>query len=464
MRQFIVILSLFVFTGAQSQLRLPALVSSGMVLQQQAVTRLHGWGGPGSWVKITTGWDDRTDSVKVSNLAQWSLPVRTPAAGGPWSIRISNGGSEIVLEDVLIGEVWLCSGQSNMEWSYWQGLKDIRAELPTALNRNIRLFHIAKTGSNTIQDDVKARWLVCDSTSLKDFSAVGYFFGKRLQAELKVPVGLINASWGGTPAETWVPEALVNDDPQLREAASKLSTFEWWPSASGKAYNAMIAPLTNHAIAGAIWYQGESNVGTHSTYRRLMETLITSWRKAWARDFSFYLVQIAPYDYGNNLSAAFLREQQAALQLFPKTGMVVVSDLVDNVKDIHPVNKHDVGYRLASLAMGHHYGLPLTGYRHPVFTRMEKDKSRLILHFDHAPDGLLIRGTKLEGLQLSGATENWVPAEGRIEKGRLVVWNRSLKSPEHVRFSFGNATIGNLFSSGGLPVEPFRTDKWGGDK
>lgn len=464
MRHCISLLLLILPLCSIAQLRLPALVSSGMVLQQQSVTRIHGWAGPGSWVKVTTGWDGRTDSVKVSNLAQWSLPVRTPGAGGPFTIRITSGNSVITLEDILIGEVWLCSGQSNMEWSYWQGLKDIRAEFPTALNRNIRLFHIAKTGSNTIQDDVKARWLVCDSTSLKDFSAVGYFFGKRIHGELNVPVGLINASWGGTPAETWVPEHLVNDDEVLREAASKLSTVDWWPSAAGKAYNAMIAPLTGHAIAGVIWYQGESNVGTYSTYRQLMETLIASWRKAWEKEFPFYFVQIAPYDYGAGSSAAFLREQQSALQRFPHTGMVVVSDLVDNVKDIHPVNKHDVGLRLGNLALGHHYGLPLTGYRHPVFTKMEKEKNRLVLHFDHAPEGLVIRGGKLEGMQLSGATENWVPAEGKIEKGRLVVWSRSVKLPEQVRFGFGNSTIGNLFSASGLPVEPFRTDSWGGQQ
>jgi len=448
--------------SAYSQLRLPALVSSGMVLQQQSVTRLNGWGGPGSWVKVTTGWDNRTDSVKVSNLAAWSLPVNTPAAGGPYSIRIRNNGSEITLTDVMIGEVWLCSGQSNMEWSYWQGLKDIRAELPVAYNRNIRFFHIAKTGANAVQDDVKARWQVCDSVSLKDFSAVGYFFGKRLHADLNVPIGLINASWGGTPAETWVPEEAITSDGLLRDAANRLSTFDWWPSAPGKAWNGMVAPLTGHAIAGAIWYQGESNVGTWSTYRRLMETLIASWRTAWGREFPFYLVQIAPYDYGKSLDAAFLREQQSALQQYPRTGMVVISDLVDNVKDIHPVNKHDVGLRLANLALGDHYRRRLENFRNPVFSSMKSDKGKVVLGFDQAPGGVVIRGNRLEGMQISGEIEGWLPAEGKIENGKLVIWNKSIKYPAEVRYGFGNATIGNLFSVSGLPVAPFRTDDWGG--
>mgnify|MGYP006281324721 CR=1 FL=1 len=220
----------------------------------------------------------------------------------------------------------------------------------------------------------------------------------------------------------------------------------------------MVAPLTGHAIAGAIWYQGESNVGTWQTYRPLMETLIGSWRKAWGREFPFYLVQIAPYDYGNNLDAAYLREQQSALQQFPRTGMVVISDLVDNVKDIHPVNKHDVGLRLANMALGDYYGRPVGEFRNPVFKGIQKEKSRMVLEFNHAPGGVVLRGEKLAGMQVSGDDGNWLPAEGKIEKGKLVIWNKTLKTPVHVRFGFGNATIGNLFSAAGLPVAPFRTD------
>src|SRR6185436_3470521 len=196
-------------------------------------------------VYVTTSWDGRKDSAVTSNGAKWKLKIKTPKAGGPYSIQIKTRNKTVTLDDVLIGEVWVCSGQSNMEWSYYQGLKDIRAELPTCYNKNIRFFHIAKTTADYPQDDVRAKWEICDSTTIKQFSAVGYFFGKRVNQQLNVPIGLINSSWGGTPAETWVPESKVTSDPVLNQATNLLQTFRWWPSAAGQAYNAMIAPLTN---------------------------------------------------------------------------------------------------------------------------------------------------------------------------------------------------------------------------
>lgn len=457
-------LLIFLCMVANAQLRLPALVSSGMVLQQKETTSFHGWGAPGSWVYVETGWNNRRDSVKVTNTATWRLPVAAPAAGGPYSIIIKNLNEKIVLEDVYIGEVWLCSGQSNMEWSYWQGLKDIREELPTAFDVQLRLFHIPKTGADVPQTDVRAKWKVCDSVSIKDFSAVGYFFGKRLRQTLMVPVGLINASWGGTPAETWVPESVVSSNQELAEAAAKLKTFDWWPSAPGKAYNGMIAPLTGHAIAGAIWYQGESNVDTYASYRSLMENLIASWRKEWKKEFPFLYVQIAPYEYGDHLRAALLRQAQADLQQYPGTGMVVVTDLVDNLKDIHPVNKHDVGKRLADAALGNHYRKIQKGFRYTALKSVKKEKGGLRIEFNHVEDGLKLVGEKLQGCFISGAEENWVPAEGRIEGNTLLVWNKKLKNPEFVRFGFGNATVGNLFNGFGLPVVPFRTDDFKAEK
>jgi len=451
---------LFVPLLSQAQLRLPAMVSSGMVMQQNESTALHGWGGPGSWVYITTSWNNQTDSAKVTNFGKWSVDVKTPGAGGPHSIKIRNERSEILLSNILIGELWVCSGQSNMEWSYRQGLKDIIQELPKAYNANIRLFHIPKTASQTPQDDVQGKWMVCDSVSLKDFSAVGYFFGKQLQNQLQVPVGLIDASWGGTPAETWLPASLVENNNTLKVAAGKLQQFDWWPSTPGAAYNGMIHALTGYKIAGAIWYQGESNVGTNSSYAELMRSLIDSWRSAWKKEIKFYLVQIAPYDYGNTLDAALLREAQHEISGYPGTGMISIPDLVDNIKDIHPVNKHDVGLRLANLALGDHYGKMATGFRNPVITQVQKNKNKLYLSFNHAESGITINGKKVTGLYISGPDESWQEAEARIENNVLVVWNKKLKNPEYIRYGFGNMTIGNLFSGNGLPVAPFRNDHW----
>jgi len=442
-----------------AQLRLPSVISSGMVVQQNTTTTLFGWGNPGARVLIQASWSNKTDTAKISNLATWRIKINTPPAGGPHTITLSSGYEKIVLNDILSGEVWLCSGQSNMEWSYRQGLKDIRDELPVAYNRSIRLFHIPKTGSDLIKDDVQASWKICDSVSLKDFSAVGYFFGKRLQQSLNVPIGLIDASWGGTPAEVWVPEEVINQNAVLRQAASQLGAFDWWPSLPGKAYNAMIAPVHNHQIAGAIWYQGESNVGTYATYRDLMKTLIDSWRSKWANAFPFYMVQIAPFEYDAKLSAARLREAQDQLQSHPSTGMVVVSDLVDNVKDIHPINKHDVGLRLANLALGDHYKIGSGNFRSPVFLKMERAGSKLVLHLTNA-NALVTKGSEAVGFTISGADKKWLPAKVKIDGNRLVVWNAALKNPEQVRFSFDNTTIGNIFSETGLPLAPFRTDRW----
>ena len=455
----LVAITLLSHSWSLAQLRLPSWISSGMVIQQRDSTTLSGWAGPGTAVVVQTSWSPKSDTAKVTNLATWRLSVATPAAGGPHRITITSGSERLVLDDIWSGEVWVCSGQSNMEWSFRQGLKDIRDELPVAYRPQLRLFHIPKTGADHPQENVAGKWLVCDSVSLKDFSAVGYFFGKKLQQELSVPIGLIDASWGGTPAETWVPQEAVLNDRALTAAAEKLGTFDWWPSRPAKAYNGMISPLHGHAIAGVIWYQGESNVATASTYRHLMATLVDSWRSAWQKAFPFYFVQIAPYDYGSGLESAMLREAQADLLSHPGTGMVVVSDLVDNIKDIHPVNKHDVGARLAGLALGEHYRVWSRNFRSPSLSTWSREKSRMILTFSDAEAGLVIRGRELEGAVLAGPDGNWHKASGKLVDGRLVLWSKNVREPVAARFGFGNTVIGNLFSAAGLPVAPFRTDR-----
>jgi sialate O-acetylesterase len=464
MKVQLAVLLFFCVTIAFAQLRLPSLVSSGMVLQQNDSVKLWGWAGPDEVVYVTTGWDNRKDSTRANNGAKWSLKVKTPKAGGPYKIDIKTRGYTTTLNDVLIGEVWFCSGQSNMDWSYYHGLKDIRAELPTCYNKNIRFFHILKTTSDYPQDDVKGNWEICDSTTLKRFSAVGYFFGKRINQQLNVPVGLIHGSWGGTPAETWVPDSFITKDALLQEAANKLQTFKWWPSAAGKAYNAMVAPVTNFNIAGALWYQGEGNTGTNGTYYPLMVTLINSWRAAWKKDFYFNLVQIAPYTYGNHNVGALVQEAQTKLLSHPKTGVIVITDLVDNIKDIHPSNKHDVGLRLANWALGETYGVSGIAYKSPQFETMTVAKGKAALTFKNAPNGLISKDKLVSGFFVSGEKEQWFPAEAKIEGNKVTVWSKNVPAPAQVRFGFGNTVIGNVFSKEGLPVIPFRTDNWAVDQ
>jgi sialate O-acetylesterase len=443
-------------------IRLPAVIGSNMVLQQQSTVKLWGWAGPGEKIAITTSWNNKTDSLKATRDANWQLSVQTPAAGGPYTITIwgSNTPAPIVLENVLIGEVWVCSGQSNMEWNYYNKLPDIAAELPTAYNKNIRFFHIPKTTAVYPQDDCAAKWAVCDSNTLKFFSAVGYFFGKKLNQDLNVPIGLINSSWGGTPAEVWTPEALVNTDAELKAAATKQKNDSRWPITPGYTYNAMIAPITNYAIAGSIWYQGESNTETSATYSKLFTTMIDGWRKAWNKDFPFYYVQIAPYKYGTPLIGALLREQQTKAMAHPQTGMVVITDLVSDTNNIHPTNKRDVGARLANWALHDTYKKEGIVYKSPVYKSMEVKKGKAYITFDNAPTGLMAKEKIITEVYVAGSDQQFYPADAKIENNQLVVSSKLVKEPVAVRYGFTNTAIGNLFGKEGLPVNPFRTDSW----
>ena len=451
---------LLITTHAFGKIRLPAVIASNMVLQQQSATTLWGWADPGEKIIIITSWNNAVDSVVTTGDANWKIKVNTPVAGGPYTITL-RGWSTIVLENIMIGEVWVCAGQSNMEWSSNQNLKQIIDELPNSGNNNIRLFHVPKTTSLHPQDDLEGQWKVCSPESLKGFSAVGYFFGKKLQHDLNVPIGLINASWGGTPAEAWTPEDKVAEDAELKMSASSLNKSQWWPVTPGLAYNAMISPLTDFPIAGALWYQGESNTGTAASYKKLFTTMIGTWRKAWQKEFPFYYVQIAPYKYGNKNIGALLQEQQTKTLSYPNTGMVVITDLVDNIKDIHPKNKLDVANRLANWALAETYKQPVIGYKSPMFKNMEITKSKAILYFDNAPTGFMIKGgAKATEFYIAGEDKNFLPADVKIEKDRIIVSHKQIKDPVAVRFGFGNTTMSNLFSKEGLPVCPFRTDSW----
>ena len=464
-RSFYLFLFSLIFTtlcsGVFANIRLPAVIASNMVLQQQSTINLWGWSAPGEKILITTSWSTITDSTIASGDAKWNIAVKTPAAGGPYSITFK-GNNTIVLNNVLIGEVWVCSGQSNMEWSGLNGLPQIDTELPNSANTNIRFFHIPKTTALTPQDDCAATWTECKPETLKSFSAVAYFFGKQLQQKLNVPIGLINTSWGGTAAEVWTPEELVEKDPELKSAAAKIGATNWWPNAPGRAYNAMIAPVTSFNIAGAIWYQGESNAGTASTYNILMTTLIDSWRKNWNKDFPFYYVQIAPFAYGNKNIGALLREAQTQTLSVPNTGMAVITDLVDDIKDIHPKNKQDVGARLAAWALAETYKKEGITYKSPMYKNMEVNKNKVTVYFSNAYNGLMIKGgdKKATGFYIAGDDKNFLPADVKIEGNHVILSNKQIKNPVAVRFAFSNTAMANIFSAEGLPVNPFRTDDW----
>ncbi|MCO5235566.1 MAG: sialate O-acetylesterase [Chitinophagaceae bacterium] len=447
--------------GVTAEIRLPGVIGNNMVLQQQSTVNLWGWSAPAEKIFITASWSTTVDSVVASGDAKWNIAVETPAAGGPYTITFK-GRNTIVLNNVMIGEVWVCSGQSNMEWSNLNKVPQMLEELPNSANANLRLFHIPKTTAENPQEDCAADWAECNPGSLNGFSAVAYFFGKQLQQQLNVPVGLINTSWGGTAAEVWTPEEQVKNDPVLKTAAEKINKANWWPNLPGRAYNAMIAPITSFNIAGAIWYQGESNTGTAATYDRLMTTLINSWRDEWKKDFPFYYVQIAPFAYGNKNVGALLREAQTQTLRVPHTGMVVITDLVDNVKDIHPHNKRDVGSRLAAWALADTYHKENLPYKSPMYSNMTVDKDKVTVYFNNAPNGLVLSkgDKKATEFYIAGNDKVFFPADARIERDHVILSSKQVKEPVAVRFAFSNTAMANLFSKEGLPVNPFRTDDW----
>ncbi|MES2851192.1 MAG: sialate O-acetylesterase [Bacteroidota bacterium] len=450
----LIVIAAIIKMQCMGQLRLPAVLSSNMVLQQNDSVLLWGWGNPAEKVFITTSWDNKTDSTLTSNGAKWRINVKTPTAGGPFTITFKQK------EKVMSGEVWMCSGQSNMDWNFYAGVYDMQPELDLGVQSNLRLFYIAKNTAEFPQEDTRGQWAVCDSNNLKSFSAVAYFFAKKLQQELNVPVGLVQSSWGGTPAETWTPAEKINSNPVLKNSYQKIDSSMWWPKSPGATYNAMIAPVINFSVAGAIWYQGEGNTAAPSTYGSLLTTMIDSWRSAWKRNFPFYFVQIAPHTYGKGYAAAILREQQTIAAKHDKTGMIIISDLVDDSTNIHPKNKKDVGLRLANMALAQTYQKDTIVVQYPLFDRLLVTDDKAQIGFLYTGGTLYCGGKTVSALEIAGEDRVFYPAESKIEGNVLIAWSAMVKEPVAVRYAFSNAGIGNLYSSFGLPVAPFRTDDW----
>ncbi len=445
--------------STSGQIRLPAIIGDNMVLQQNSEVAIWGWGDPGTQIKVTGSWNKDTVKALISNQSEWIVKLRTPPAGGPFTVSIK-GNEEVVLNNVMIGEVWICSGQSNMEWSADSKINNGEEEIKNADYPDIRFFHVRKLGSEYPQKNCFAKWEACTPETMHSFSSIGYFFGRNLRENLNVPIGIIEVAWGGTPAEVWIRAELVDSDPLLKASSQGLKTYDWWPSKPGVVYNGMIAPIIPFRIAGTIWYQGESNANTPESYRNLFKTLIESWRHDFANDFPFYYVQIAPYNYGSETRAPLIREMQMQTMDVPKTGMVVVSDLVDNVKDIHPRNKQDVGKRLANLALAENYNVKGLVYKYPLYKSMTVEKAKGRIAFGNVNKGLKTTGDEITCFEIAGSDQVFKPARVKIDGNTVLVSSKEVKTPAAVRFSWSNDGIGNLFSTEGLPVAPFRTDDW----
>jgi sialate O-acetylesterase len=448
--------------SAQWAFRLPAIISNHAVFQQSADVKLWGWAQSGSTVKISCSWNP-TDTVKAEPQKDWTweTTVKTPKAGGPYTITFISSTQKIVIDDIMIGEVWLCSGQSNMEYAFnWESKPiDVGDEVANSANKELRFFQQSHTYSIFPKENIDGEWKVSSPENTPSMSVPGYFFGKTIQQKLKVPVGMIASYWGGTCVQSWTPKEVYEKDAELKKLAEDTKPVNWAPVEPSVIYNSMLYPLVNYRIAGAIWYQGEANTGEPQNYGKLFEGLITGWRKAFNNEFPFYFVQIAPWSgYWKN-SSAYLREQQESVLHLPKTGMITVGDLVDNIKDIHPRIKKELGLRLVNLALKDHYALQGVNPYYPRYKSFVVKKNTINVQL--ITTGKLVCKSKTPAnFQLAGADNQFYPAVAKIEKdGTITVSSNDVKVPVAVRYCFTNDAMPDLFDVNGLPLAPFRTDK-----
>ncbi len=468
--------TLLCITPAVAAVRLPKVLGSHMVLQRNSPVKIWGWADAGETVRVTGDWLDAAASTQADADGHWQVSLQTAAAGGPHVITVT-GENTITLDDVLLGEVWVASGQSNMEMPLipvsgaYTGIQDAEAEVAAATYPQIRVFQAGNFSSKDPLDDVEpgismygippapCQWRPCSPETVPTFSSTAYFFARNLHQELNVPIGIIDSSWGGTPAEAWTPAAGLKDL-GFTEALQQAETRPQQPDQKipTRLYNGMIHPLRNLRIKGVIWYQGEGNAGRANQYHQLFTTMIREWRKAFGDEFSFNYVQIAPYNY-MRVNAAYLREAQLETMALPKTGMAVTMDIA-NLTDIHPKNKQEVGRRLALWALAKDYGKDVA-YSGPLVTESIVEGSQIRLRFDHAEGGLATSdGKPPSHLEIAGDDQVFHPAVGMIDGEELIVSSDQVSAPQAVRYAFTSNATPNLMNKAGLPASSFRTDHW----
>ena len=498
-------LALLTATAAHAEVRLASPFTSHMVLQCDA--RVPVWGTAESGEQITVEFAGQKKSVKAGADGSWRVdlkPMKASAESRTFVVSGSKTARPVQCDDVLVGEVWLASGQSNMDFSmskkvkYFAGVTNEDAEIAAADHPLVRMFTGAAAKTYAPQNHVDGEWKVCSPETAPAFSAVGYFFARDLQREIKMPVGIITEAFGASTAESWIRRETMAGDPQLKPMLDRFDAsvehFRTNPpvvvapprsedvSATNAApagrrrgggaprdpvqdqhnatvlYNGMIAPIIPYAIRGVIWYQGESIVGGSpgiALYPHVQATLVRDWRRLWGEgEFPFYIVQLAGQDAASN--SPQVREAQATVLSLPKTGMVVATDIGER-KNVHPKNKQDVGDRLARIALAKVYGHKLE-YSGPAYESMKVEGSAIRLKFSHA-DGLVARDGTLKWFTIAGADGKFVPAEARIDGRTVVVSSSEVATPAAVRYAWVNYPEGgHLYNAAGLPAAQFRTD------
>lgn len=446
------------------EVKLPAIFCDNMVLQQQTEAAIWGTATNNATVKISTSWNKKNYTARAGSDGKWKIKVATPSAGGPFEVIISDG-KPIQLKNVMIGEVWVCSGQSNMEMpmkGYMnQPITGSNEAIATSSNPSIRLFTVKKASSLQPLDNVEGSWKTCEPENVSEFSATAYFFGLMLNKALDVPIGLINTSWGGTRIEPWISEDGIKKFDFVK-LPDKNQQGTLSPQTPTVLFNAMINPLVGYSIKGAIWYQGESNRNEASQYVRLLPGMVENWRSVWGvGEFSFYYVQIAPFDYGpTGLNSAFLREAQLkASTAIPNIGMASIMDIGER-DNIHPANKKAGSDRLAFLALASTYGKTGFASSGPVLKEMTVAGSMVKLTFNNAVNGLTAYGKELSCFEVAGANKRFYPANAFIIGNGITLFCPAVAEPVAVRYAFKDFIVGDLFNTEGLPASSFRTDTW----
>ncbi len=458
---------------ASADVKLPAVIGDNMVLQQGSELPFWGWAEPGEGVTVTVA--GKTATATTAADGRWLVRVPAVTKSGVVEVVVA-GKNSITLKNVLVGDVWVCSGQSNMQWRVLEST-GAKEEIPAAKYPPIRLFKVERQTALEPQPDVEGKWVECSPESIGEFSAVAYFFGRELHLRLNRPMGLIEAAYSGCGAESWVSDATLKADPFYQQLLEKSAADNRDPSRANTPnratvlYNGVIAPLQPFAIKGAIWYQGEQNAARAHQYRTLFPALIEDWRRTWGQgDFPFLFVQLPNYlpdktkpDHPpepESSAWAELRDAQRQTLSAPNTGMAVTIDIGDP-RDIHPKNKVEVGRRLARQALSVAYGQSLFASG-PLYRSMTIAGNEAHLQFYDVGGGLVAKGTELKGFAIAGADQKFVWAKATIVGNKVVVSSEQVPRPVAVRYGWADNPDCNLCNKEGLPASPFRTDDWPG--
>ena len=467
----LLLISLFHSNRLHAKVRLPSFFSDNMVLQQKTEAAIWGWAKPNSSVQLISSWNKKKYIAKSDANGKWKLKIKTIEAGGPYEITISDG-EVVTIRNILLGEVWFCSGQSNMEMPMKgfrdQPIKGSNDAIFNSTNDQIRIYTVPRAVEKFLKDTTKTSfWKSASPESVSNFSATAYFFGRLLQQQLKVPVALLNGSYSGSPAEAFMSIDALKAFPEIK-IHSAADTSRLNNRNATTLYNGMIYPIAGYTVKGCLWYQGEANYDRPDQYEKLFPAMVAQWRSDWQQgDFPFYFAQIAPFNYSqfilNNrtekLNSAYLRDaQRKAENVIPNSGMVVLMD--NGEEGIHPSDKQTVGKRFAYLALGDAYKIKGFVYQSPSYDSLLISGNIATIKFRNAPNGLTSWGKPLTLFEIAGADKVFRPATATIRNGTIVLSSPLVTSPVAVRYAFKDFLNGELYSTEGFPVSSFRTDAW----